>query len=139
MRNQILQGDVLEILKTLLAESINCIITSPPYFGYGLPPTHWPEVSYAPMAGLPEITIPPMSCCFGLEDTIEAYVGHMVLVWRRLWRALRGDGVGFLNLGDSYAGNGNHSTVSNNSTLHINARNRHSRPYLRGNNAIRLH
>jgi hypothetical protein len=57
------------------------------------------------MAGMPEITIPPMSCCFGLEDTIEAYVGHMVLVWRELWRVLRGDGVGWLNLGDSYAGN----------------------------------
>jgi DNA modification methylase len=56
------------------------------------------------MAGLPEITIPPMTCCFGLEDTIEAYVGHMVLVWRELWRVLRGDGVGWLNLGDSYAG-----------------------------------
>jgi DNA modification methylase len=109
MRNEILQGDVLEMLATLSAESINCIITSPPYFGlrdYQLPPTNWPEVSYTPMAGLPEITIPAMSCCFGLEDTIEAYVGHMVLVWRGLWRVLRGDGVGWLNLGDSYAGNG---------------------------------
>jgi DNA modification methylase len=107
MRNQILHGDVLEMLKTLLAESVNCIITSPPYFGlrdYDLPQTHWPEVSYAPMAGLPPITIPPMSCCFGLEDTIEAYVGHMVLVFRESWRVLRGDGVGWLNLGDSYAG-----------------------------------
>jgi DNA modification methylase len=109
MRNEILQGDVLDTLATLSAESVNCIITSPPYFGlrdYQLPPTNWPEVSYAPMAGLPEITIPAMSCCFGLEDTIEAYVGHMVLVWRGLWRVLRGDGVGWLNLGDSYAGNG---------------------------------
>jgi DNA modification methylase len=106
MRNEILQGDVIDIIKILSAESINCIITSPPYFGlrdYGLPPTHWPEVAYAPMAGLSEIIIPAMSCCFGLEDTIEAYVGHMVLVWRGLWRVLRGDGVGFLNLGDSYS------------------------------------
>jgi DNA modification methylase len=109
MRNEILQGDVLEMLATLSAESINCIITSPPYFGlrdYQLPPTNWPEVSYAPMAGLPPVTIPAMSCCFGLEDSIEAYVGHMVLVWRGLWRVLRGDGVGWLNLGDSYAANG---------------------------------
>jgi DNA modification methylase len=104
--NRILQGNVLEVARALLAQLINCIVTSPPYYGlrdYGLPPTHWPEVAYAPMAGLPEITIPAMSCCLGLEDSIEAYVGHMVLVWRELWRVLRGDGVGFLNLGDSYA------------------------------------
>jgi hypothetical protein len=65
------------------------------------------------MAGLPEITIPPMTCCFGLEDTIEAYVGHMVLVWRELWRVLRGDGVGFLNLGDSYYNGGGQKSNNN--------------------------
>jgi DNA modification methylase len=54
------------------------------------------------MAGLPEITIPAMTCCLGLEESIEAYVGHMVLVFRELWRVLRGDGVAWLNLGDSY-------------------------------------
>jgi hypothetical protein len=59
------------------------------------------------MAGLPEVTIPAMTCCLGLEDSIEAYVGHMVLVFRELRRVLRDDGVGWLNLGDSYAGNGN--------------------------------
>lgn len=103
----ILQGDVLQMPRTLADESVNCIITSPPYFGlrdYNLPATDWPEVTYAPMAGLPELTIQPMTCCLGLEDSIEAYVGHMVLVWRELWRVLRGDGVGWLNLGDSYAG-----------------------------------
>jgi site-specific DNA-methyltransferase (cytosine-N4-specific) len=78
MRNEILQGDVIDIIKTLSAESVNCIITSPPYFGlrnYELPPTKWSEVAYAPMAGLPEITIPAVTCCLGLEDSIEAYVG----------------------------------------------------------------
>jgi hypothetical protein len=69
---------------------------------YDLPPTKWPEISYAPMAGLPKITIPPMACCLGLEDSIEAYVAHMVLVFRGLWWVLRDDGVAWLNLGDSY-------------------------------------
>jgi hypothetical protein len=76
MRNQILQGDVLEQLKKLPSRSVNCIGTSPPYYGlrdYGLPPTDWPAVSYAPLAGLPPITIPAVSCCLGLEDSIEAY------------------------------------------------------------------
>jgi DNA modification methylase len=110
MKNKILQGDIIELVRrTLAAKSVNTIITSTPYFGlrdYDLPPTNWPEVSYAPMAGLPEVTIPAMTCCFGLEDSIEAYVGHMVLVFRGLWRVLRDDGVAFLNLGDSYTSNG---------------------------------
>lgn len=33
MRNQILQGDALEVLKTLESESVDCVITSPPYWG----------------------------------------------------------------------------------------------------------
>ena len=33
MGNKILQGDSLEVLKTLPSESIDCVITSPPYFG----------------------------------------------------------------------------------------------------------
>lgn len=41
---QILQGDVLDILATLPAESVQCVVTSPPYWGlrdYGLPPSVW--------------------------------------------------------------------------------------------------
>jgi DNA modification methylase len=40
----ILQGDALDVLKTLDAESVQCVVTSPPYYGqrdYGLPPTVW--------------------------------------------------------------------------------------------------
>jgi len=42
----------------------------------------------------------------GLEPTPEAYVGHMVLVFREMWRVLRDDGTAFVNLGDSYFGGG---------------------------------
>lgn len=31
--NKIIQGDSLEVLKELPSESIDCIITSPPYYG----------------------------------------------------------------------------------------------------------
>ena len=31
--NKILQGNCLEVLKTLPSESIDCVITSPPYYG----------------------------------------------------------------------------------------------------------
>jgi DNA modification methylase len=34
------------------------------------------------------------------------FVGHIVLVWRALWRVLRDDGTCWLNFGDSYANTG---------------------------------
>jgi hypothetical protein len=40
----------------------------------------------------------------GLEPTVEIFVGHIVLIWRALWKVLRDDGTCFLNFGDSYAG-----------------------------------
>lgn len=43
--------------------------------------------------------------CLGLEPTIEAYVEHVVEVFREIRRVLREDGTVWLNLGDSYAGN----------------------------------
>lgn len=42
----------------------------------------------------------------GLEPTPELYVEHMTAVFREVRRVLRGDGVVFLNLGDSYASSG---------------------------------
>ncbi len=44
MSYDIKQGHVLDVLRTMLDESVHCIITSPPYWGlrdYGLPPIIW--------------------------------------------------------------------------------------------------
>ncbi len=101
-----LHGDCAELLPTLVPGSVQCIVTSPPYFGlrdYGIPPTDWPAVEYVPMAGLPPIVIPAMRCCLGLEHDPLAYVGHLVHVFRLARPALRDDGTAWLNLGDSYA------------------------------------
>lgn len=81
----ILTGDALEVLRTLEAESVQCCVTSPPYWGlrdYGV-------------AGQ-----------LGLERTPEEYVARMVEVFREVRRVLRQDGVLWLNLGDSYAHSG---------------------------------
>lgn len=54
-------GHVIDILRGMSAESVQCIVTSPPYFGlrdYGLPPVIWEPAVYAPLAGLPEIRVP---------------------------------------------------------------------------------
>jgi DNA modification methylase len=63
--------------------------------------TIWPEVSYATLGGT--IIVPAMECCLGAESTPEAFVGHLVLVFRDVRRVLRKDGTLWLNLGDSYA------------------------------------
>lgn len=103
---KVLDSDCLHGLPTLPAESVHAVVTSPPYFNlrdYDVPPTDWPAVEYAPMAGLPPLCVPAMACCLGEEPTIEAYVAHLVLVFRGVWRVLRNDGCLWLNLGDSYA------------------------------------
>lgn len=85
MRNQIIHGDALEVLKILPDESVNCCVTSPPYFGlrdYGV-------------AGQ-----------IGKEKTPEEYIARLVEVFREVRRVLRNDGTLWVNIGDSYSGSG---------------------------------
>jgi DNA modification methylase len=85
MKTQILNGDCIEMMKTLPDKSVNCCVTSPPYFGlrdYG------------------------NDGQIGLEETPEAFVQKMVEVFSEVKRVLRDDGTLWLNLGDSYAGSG---------------------------------
>ncbi len=80
---RLIEGDAREMLATLPDQSVNCCVTSPPYFGlrdYGV-------------AGQ-----------MGLEETPEAFVAGMVAVFREVRRVLRDDGTLWLNIGDSYAG-----------------------------------
>jgi len=80
--NQILCGDALATLKTLSSESVNCCVTSPPYWGlrdYGV------------------------GGQIGLEKTPEEYVERLVEIFAEVRRVLRDDGTLWLNLGDSYA------------------------------------
>ncbi len=76
-------GDCLEVLRTMDARSVNCCVTSPPYWGlrdYGVDGQ------------------------LGLEKTPEEYVAKMVEVFGEVKRVLRDDGTLWLNLGDSYYG-----------------------------------
>ncbi len=109
-------ADVVDGLKALSNESVQCAVTSPPYWGlrdYGIPETLWPSVSFSPMPGLEPVTIPEQSCCLGLEDDPLAFVGHIVLVFREVSRVLKKDGTIWVNLGDSYAGNGGYKSKDN--------------------------
>lgn len=105
----VLQGNCIEILKTLEDQSVNTIVTSPPYYmlrDYGEESVPWPEVTYCPMSGLPKISVTEWEGGLGLEPTPEMYVGHMVAIFREAWRVLRDDGTLWLNMGDTYSGSG---------------------------------
>ena len=82
---EIINGDSLEVIKTLPDNSVNCCVTSPPYWGLR---------NYGVEGQL------------GLEKTPEEYVGKMVAVFREVRRVLKDDGTLWLNLGDSYSGSG---------------------------------
>lgn len=87
----ILIGDVRQRLAELPDQSVQCVVTSPPYWGlrdYG------------------------NDGQIGLEQTPDEYVDEMVKVFAEVRRVLKDDGVLWLNLGDSYAGN--NSRASNN-------------------------
>lgn len=79
---QILTGDAVNMLRTLPDESVNCCVTSPPYWGlrdYGVDGQ------------------------IGLEETPGAYVSRLVEVFAEVRRVMKDDGTLWLNLGDSYA------------------------------------
>jgi len=102
-------GDALTVLASMPDQSVDCIVTSPPYLGlrdYGVTGTDWPAVTYPPMHGLPVVDVPAMTCPLGHEPTIESFVGHLVLIFEQARRVLADDGTLWLNLGDSYARQG---------------------------------
>lgn len=83
--NETLQGDSLEVLRGLADESVDCVITSPPYYGLR---------DYGVVGQI------------GLEEAPEMYVQKLVEVFREVKRVLKKKGTLWLNLGDSYCGGG---------------------------------
>jgi len=123
----ILNGNALHI--PLADQSVQCAITSPPYWGlrdYGTASwiggdaecDHKPAPTQGNGGQRADRTFtadpPYRNTCgkcgatrqdaqLGLEPTPEEYVANMVAVFREVWRVLRDDGTLWLNLGDSYA------------------------------------
>jgi len=87
MNTQILNGDCIEMMRTLPDQSVNCCVTSPPYFGLR---------SYC-KEGSEEKEYE-----VGAEETPEAFVQKMVEVFREVKRILKDNGTCWVNLGDSY-------------------------------------
>lgn len=83
MSVRVITGDCREVLPTLPADSFDCVVTSPPYFG---------------------LRDYQVNGQIGLEPTLGEYLETMVDVFRELRRVLKPTGTCWLNIGDSYAG-----------------------------------
>jgi DNA modification methylase len=83
-------GNCIDVLRTLPAESVHCVVTSPPY---------WALRSYL------DADDPAKVHELGCEPTPQEYVANLVDVFREVHRVLRDDGSVWINLGDSYATN----------------------------------
>lgn len=77
----ILLGDCRYLLNSIPEKSVNCCVTSPPYFG------------------LRDYGVEGQT---GLEKIPEDYVSSLVKIFEEVWRVMRDDGTLWLNLGDSY-------------------------------------
>ncbi len=79
------QGDALSLLKEMQSGIVDCIVTSPPYYGlrdYGVDGQ------------------------IGREQTPEEYIDRLVTVFREARRVLKDAGTAWINIGDSYNGSG---------------------------------
>jgi len=144
------QGDARSVLETLASDSVDCVVTSPPYWGlrdYGT--AEWeggdPEHEHRGSVRRTNSTAPEkqlskrgstdqfsgdcdcgatrVDAQLGLEATPEEYVANMVEVFREVKRVLKPTGTVWLNLGDSYNG-----YMANQRATSISASNQHARP-----------
>ncbi len=79
--DQILEGDATTILQEFPEQSVDCMVTSPPYFN---------QRDYG------------HSLQIGLEKTVPEYVARLVQVFDQIYRVLKNSGTVWLNLGDKY-------------------------------------
>lgn len=82
MIDKILNIDCLEGCRGLPDKSVDCVITSPPYFqlrDYGYP-EQW-----------------------GLEPTYQEYLEYLWSLMDEIWRVLKDEGTVWINLGDTYS------------------------------------
>lgn len=103
------EGHTLDCLRRMPDRSVQCVVTSPPYYGprdYEVPPVRWEAGGYSPMHDVALVTFPAWEGQLGQEPTIGMYVLHLVQVFREVQRVLRDDGILWLNMGDTYTRNG---------------------------------
>lgn len=86
-KNKIVIGDCLEELKKLPDNSVDCCVTSSPYFNLR---SYMEDSEHE----------------IGKEETLSEYISKLVEVFEEVRRVLKDSGTFWLNIGDSYAGSG---------------------------------
>jgi site-specific DNA-methyltransferase (adenine-specific) len=92
MTEKIICGDALEVLKGMESESVDCVITSPPYFG------------------LRDYDVKGQ---IGLEPTLEEYLQKMLAITAECQRVLKKTGTLWWNHGDSYGTGASRDNLDN--------------------------
>ena len=82
--NKIYQGDTLDVLKTFPDESVNMVVTSPPYYGLRKYGDYKEQI--------------------GLEDSFEEYLDKMMAVMKEIKRVVKKEGQIWINFGDCFGG-----------------------------------
>ena len=88
---EIINADALTGLKKLEDESIDCVVTSPPYYGlrvYGVP-RMWDDGYEGEL---------------GFEPGIWQYIEHLMQIFKQVKRVLKKDGTCWVVMGDTYNG-----------------------------------
>jgi len=118
--DQIIHGNTLSVLNTLPSESIDCVITSPPYWGLRSYSTNgqvwsgdnggdnnckheWGTGAYCQLCNAWRGEL-------GLEPTFQLYIEHLQTIFDEVYRVLKKTGTCWVNLGDSFNGSGNKHT-----------------------------
>lgn len=94
--NKFICGDAYKILKKLPDNSIDCVVTSPPY---------WALRDYGVKGQI------------GLEESIQDYLNKLLAVFGEIKRVLKPSGTCWVNMGDTYSSpikGGNYSKLQNN-------------------------
>jgi DNA modification methylase len=107
--NEFLLGAAEDRLKDIQSESVDCCVTSPPYWGlrdYG----NDKQV--------------------GLEKTPEEFINNLVKIFRQVKRVLKSEGTLWVNIGDCYAGSGK----GGNPQYNKNSQNANLNPFYKSGN-----
>lgn len=95
---EVVSGDCIEVMRGMADASVDCVVTSPPYWGL----RSYLEEGHE----LKSIEI-------GSEETLENYLDKMEEVFEETRRILKTEGTLWLNLGDAYATSGYKGTREN--------------------------
>jgi DNA modification methylase len=162
--NGVHNTDALKLAQEMPDNSVNCVITSPPYWGlrdYGT--ADWeggdPKCDHAPRrdyadddlqsrnGGSSRTKIVGGDCpkCgakrkdqqMGIEPTLQEFIAAQVVLFREIRRILRPDGVCFINMGDSYASSVNGRSAKGTKEAGGDNRTFHDKPFSTVGNGLK--